>query len=152
MLTSALYLPGRWTRAVLQRIVQVGTGRRPVLWLRASRLRGKPDDDRSCGPGCGLVRLSTVKGALIGASLTYLLDPQLGPMRRALLSERIASLSRIGRASMRDRMRLGGPGQWEEPMVIVQIDVDGQNTLPGWGHRATLGPLPGSNIEGPPKV
>lgn len=98
------------------------------------------------------MRLSTVKGALIGASLAYLLDPQLGPMRRALLSERVASLSRVGHASLRARMRLEGPGQWEEPMVIVHIDVDGQNALPGWEHRATLGPLPGSNIEGSPKV
>jgi hypothetical protein len=94
------------------------------------------------------VRLSTVKGALIGASLAYLLDPLLGPMRRALLSERVASLSRVGHASLRARMRSGGPGHWEEPMVTVHIDVDDQNSLPGWGHRATLGPLPGSNIEG----
>jgi hypothetical protein len=98
------------------------------------------------------VRLSTVKGALIGASLAYLCDPLLGPMRRALLSERVASLSRVGHASLRARMRLGGPGQWEEPMVIVHIDVDNQNALPGWGHRATLGPLPGSHIEGSPKA
>jgi hypothetical protein len=98
------------------------------------------------------VRLSTVKGALIGASLAYLLDPLLGPMRRALLSERVASLSRVGHASLRARMRLGCPGQWEERMVTVHIDVDNQDSLPGWGHRATLGPLPGSNIEGSPKV
>lgn len=85
------------------------------------------------------MRLSTVKGVLIGASLAYLLDPLLGPMRRALLSERVVSLSRVGHASLQARMRLGGPGQWEEPMVTIHIDVDNQDALPGSGHHATTG-------------
>lgn len=100
------------------------------------------------------MRLSTVKGAVVGGSLVYLLDPLRGAERRAMLRHRVVALfdSLQGRTVNagpfavgnrvlgRITIRLGrrkveihpqGPGLWEYPMTTVHIDVDDEYAMPG---------------------
>ncbi len=88
------------------------------------------------------MRLSTVKGVVVGASLAYLLDPLLGPWRRALLSQRASNLTRVARASLGGESQpVVGSAIWERPMTTVHIDVDSRFSLPGSNvHPGALSP------------
>jgi len=100
------------------------------------------------------MRLSTVKGAVVGGSLVYLLDPLRGAERRAMVRHRMMGLfdSLRGRTVTarpfaagnrvlgRITIRLGRrkveihpqtPGLWEYPMTTVHIDVDDEYAMPG---------------------
>jgi hypothetical protein len=105
------------------------------------------------------MRIATVKGAAVGASLVYLLDPDRGSQRRALLVSKLAALARLAqtrggpaqpgiaptgllrRITIRLRRRSVEPGipedlPWEYPMTTVHIDVDNDHAMPGSANDA----------------
>lgn len=92
------------------------------------------------------MRLSTVKGVVVGVSLAYLLDPLLGPWRRALLSQRALNLTRVARASISGSQPVTGSAIWERPMNTVHIDVDSRFSLPG--SNTHPGALPQARVAG----
>ena len=76
------------------------------------------------------MKLNTMKGAVVGATVAYLLDPDRGRARRAALAGRIATIAR------RLLHRPGRPVRWEAPMMTIQIDVDDRQT---WGRQPPSG-------------
>jgi hypothetical protein len=81
------------------------------------------------------VKFNTMKGAALGASFVYFFDPARGRARRAVLSGRVVSLSRVAlgsRPRRKPKMSETPPG-WEYPMTIVHIDVDDRFALPDLG-------------------
>ncbi|HEX5695897.1 MAG TPA: hypothetical protein VFZ15_05895 [Acidimicrobiia bacterium] len=100
------------------------------------------------------MRVATVKGAAVGASLVYLFDPDRGSQRRALLVSKLAALARLAqtrggsakpgiapsgllrRITIRLRRRSVESGRpedlpWDYPMTTVHIDVDDDHAMPG---------------------
>jgi hypothetical protein len=106
------------------------------------------------------MRVATVKGAAVGASLVYLLDPDRGAQRRALLVSKLAALTRLAQTrgggsaqpgiaptgllrkiTIRLRRRSVESGRpedvpWEYPMTTVHIDVDDDHAMPGSANDA----------------
>jgi hypothetical protein len=105
------------------------------------------------------MRVATVKGAAVGASLVYLLDPDRGSQRRALLVSKLTALARLARTrggsaqpgiastgllrriTIRLRRRSLESGRpedlpWEYPMTTVHIDVDDDHAMPGSANDA----------------
>lgn len=109
------------------------------------------------------MRFNTLKGAALGASLVYFLDPIRGRDRRAAVSQRAVSYWRAALASRPVRVRADRsnrgratqvvvhkgrrrllwwraassvPAGWEYPMTTVHIDVDDRFALPDLGLQA----------------
>lgn len=105
------------------------------------------------------MRVATVKGAAVGASLVYLLDPDRGSQRRALLVSKLAALARLAQAqggsaqpgiaatgflrkiTIRPRRRSVESGRpqdlpWGYPMTTFHIDLDNDDAMPGSANAA----------------